>query len=309
MKETIALRKRFCKDYNLPINLFDSPYFEQRLAALDSQFNCVSLYGNYMEEVSQFTNEEAYFAEYNRVKDTAIQSIQLNSRYTEFTNSKVPVLGQFPKKELYSDCNDGKTFYSIDMKKANFTILRRLYPYLIGYADTWEEFMRNFTPLTHIITSKYIRQVILGACCPKKQTQWEKFLMENLSMSIESRLNLCHIISVNTDEILIESESPCSMSAMHLRSIIDQECYSMSDLVKVSKFKLKKIDGFGWIKQFIHESSLDELSGDYEFKCVDADKFHILAKLYTNQELTDDDMVFRHNGMLAKYVDKGLFKI
>ena len=34
--KSIGLKKRFCKDCNLPINLFDEPYFMQRLKTLDT---------------------------------------------------------------------------------------------------------------------------------------------------------------------------------------------------------------------------------------------------------------------------------
>ena len=310
MKESVALRKRFCKDFNLPINLFDSPYFEQRLKTLDAHFGCVEEYDYFMEEVSQFSNEEEYFAEYNRVKDAAINFIQNQSDYEKFTNSTAPVVRPFQRKELYSDCNDGKTFFSIDMRKANFTTIAKLYPNLIDYSNSWEEFMHKFTDIPHIIKSKYVRQVIMGACNPKKQTQWESFLMEHIALNIEKSLNLCKIISVATDEILIESESPCSMSAMSLNFIFERECPDLCGLVKITKFALKKIDGFGWVKQFIHPASTDfVMPDDYEFKCVEADKYHILTKLYRLEELTDDDLVFRYNGMLAKYLDKEMFKL
>ena len=309
MKESISLRKRFCKDYNLPINLYDSPYFEQRLEELDRHFNCVCRYRLFLQELERFQNEEEYFAYYNQVKDYAIQFIQSRSGYVEFTNSIVPTLREFPKKELYSDCNNGKTFFSIDMRKANFTTLSKLYPDLVGGEHYWEEFLGKFTDLEHILLSKYIRQVILGACCPKKQTQWEKFLMENLCMSIESRIPLCKVISVSTDEILIESESPCSMSSLALLSIIEAGSSFFEDVLKVSKFILKKIDGFGWVKQFIHPASTDMLSDTYEFKCVESDKYHILSKLYRGEEITDDDLIFYYNGMLATYLNKGNFKL
>lgn len=307
MKESITLRKRFCKDYNLPINLFDSPYFEQRLKILDTQFNCVKKYELFMREVSKFNNEEEYFAEYNRIKDTVIQFVQNSSGYVEFTNSNVPTLREFPKKELYSDCNDGKTFFSIDMRKANFTTLSKLYPDLVGYATCWEDFMRKFTDMLHIVDSKYIRQVILGACNPKKQTQWERFLMGNIALNIEDKLNCCHIISVTTDEILIECESCHSLSATTLQGMIDE---TMRDKVKVSKFILRKIEGFGWVKKFIQPDCADEtLKDNYEFKCVEADKYHILCKLYNGVALTDDDLVFNYNGNLATYLSKTAFSL
>lgn len=308
--ESISLRKRFCKDCNLPINLYDSPYFEQRLSTIDPLFDCITDYEVFKDEINIFANEEEYFAYYNRVKDNAIKYITERPSYETFSNSDVPTLNKYPRKELYSDCNDGKVFFSIDMRKANFSVLSTLYPDLVCYREHWDDFIKMFTEFDHIKNSKYIRQVILGACNPKKQTQWERFLMENVAMSIERSLNLCHIISVSTDEILIESESPVSMSSMELNSIVDRECKSISHLLKVTKFKLRKLEGFGWVKQFLHPSSTDYVLPEcYEFKCVEADKFHILAKLYRGEEITDDDLVFYNNGHLARYLNKEEFNL
>ena len=305
MKESVQLRKRFCKDFNIPITVFDSPYFEERLEILDGQFNCVELYADFMEEVSAFKTEVEYFEEYNRVKDAAITYIKQASQWDEFSTVDAPALNVFPKKELYSDCNDGKIFYSIDMRRANFSTVRTLYPSLVGYKDTWEEFIGMFTDINHIKKSKYIRQVIMGACNPKKQTQWEKFLMENVAMSINSKLNLCKIISVSTDEILIESESPCSMSIEQLYALLES---CISHLLKVTKFRLKKVDGFGWVKQYVHPGSLCDVDvNTYEFKCVEGEKFHIVTKLYDGVPLDDNDFVFYHNGLLAKYIDRSQF--
>lgn len=311
MKESVQLRKRFCKDFNLPIAIFESPYFEDRLNTIDKLFNCVELYDLFLEEVDRFNTEEEYFAEYNAVKDRAISYIQSHSKYAEFSDSYVPKSPvQFPKMELYSDKNCDKVFFSIDMRKANFSTLRLLFPEIVDNCDCWEDFIGKFTDLQHLKSSKYIRQVILGACNPKKQTQWEKYLMEGIAMSIDKRIsNLCHIVSVSTDEILVESDSNCSMSACSMLSVIEQQCPDIADFVRVSKFKLQKLSGFGWVKKFIHQSSTDGITDEYEFKCVEAEKFHILVELYNGGNISDDDLVFMHNGKKAKYLDALDFKL
>ena len=45
---------------------------------------------------------------------------------------------------------------------------------------TWEEFISKFTENKHIINSKYIRQVILGNCNPKRHITYEKYLMNEV---------------------------------------------------------------------------------------------------------------------------------
>ena len=59
--KSIGLKKRFCKDCNLPINLYDEPYFTQRLQILDIQFGCVKKFDDFCAELENYENEQSYF--------------------------------------------------------------------------------------------------------------------------------------------------------------------------------------------------------------------------------------------------------
>ena len=41
-----TLKKRFCKDTNIPINLFQEPYFSERLKLYDNVFNSLRIDNN-----------------------------------------------------------------------------------------------------------------------------------------------------------------------------------------------------------------------------------------------------------------------
>ena len=73
---SIGLKKRFCKDCNLPINLFDEPYFTQRLQILDVHFGCVKKFNDFCAELEDYDNEQTYFTYYNTVKDSVINMIK-----------------------------------------------------------------------------------------------------------------------------------------------------------------------------------------------------------------------------------------
>lgn len=54
---TPSIRKRFCKDFNLPIALFDEPYFSERLAVVDKVIPCLSDWENFVSELRSFQME------------------------------------------------------------------------------------------------------------------------------------------------------------------------------------------------------------------------------------------------------------
>lgn len=125
---SIQLKKRFCKDCNIPIAVFDNPYFYERLITLDTIFNCVEQFNLFCVEMQQFNNEQDYFEYYNLVKDKMISDIKGNHTYqsfnTDLSGKSETALNieraKVGKKNLYVENNDGKTFISIDMKKQTF---------------------------------------------------------------------------------------------------------------------------------------------------------------------------------------------
>ena len=167
---SIALKKRFCKDCNLPIVVFDNPYFYERLCILDSLYDCVAKFEDFCLELGNYTHDEAYLAEYNAVKDMIIEALKANVYFQEFNNAQFnkPTVN-VGKRNLYVEQNDGGLFFSIDMKKANFSALRHYNKEIFVGCETWEEFVGRFTSSKHMAKSKYIRQVVLGACNPKRQ--------------------------------------------------------------------------------------------------------------------------------------------
>ena len=80
------LKERFVKDYKIPIKLFASPYFEDRLQLYDKYFDTMSKYKSFISVVEKYNNEEEYFAAYNKVKDDAINYIKSTEAYNRFNS-------------------------------------------------------------------------------------------------------------------------------------------------------------------------------------------------------------------------------
>ena len=49
--ESISLKKRFCKDYNIPIAVYDNPYFMQRLTIVDKVKPCLVNFIDFCKEL------------------------------------------------------------------------------------------------------------------------------------------------------------------------------------------------------------------------------------------------------------------
>lgn len=298
-----GLKKRFCKDCNLPINLFDEPYFTQRLKALDVQFDCVKKFDTFCADLEKYDTEQEYFEYYNTVKDSVINMIKDNTVYMKFLNDDFADVRVVTKnitlgnKNLYIEGNQDKTFISIDMKKANFSALRHYSPAIFKNVETWEQYIGFFTPSEHIRNSKYIRQVILGACNPKRQITYERYLMTMLYLHIKNELDgKVSFYSLGNDEIII-SVAGTSVSAKEIKAAIATCPQKIGELVRFEMFDLQKVGDYGWMKVIYDEPER------VEFKTINADIYHQIVKHYWNMPITEDDLVFRYNGVLARFLE------
>ena len=212
MEVSEKLKERFCKDCNIPLRLFKEPYFTDRLQLYNSYYNTLDKWNIFVRELEKYKCEQDYLEEYNRVKDAAIKDIKDSDGYKRFNaedmNEYTVKYKDLPSKDIYKSSNVGKLFISIDMRKANFSALKFYDKSIFSNADTWEEFVGRYTENKHIVNSKYIRQVILGNCNPKRQVTYEKYLM-GLVLEVlidELGYSASDIAFFSNDEIVIDME-------------------------------------------------------------------------------------------------------
>lgn len=301
------LKERFCKDCNIPLRLFHEPYFTDRLKLYDKYYNTLSKWDLFVEELQKYNCEQDYFEEYNRVKDAAINDIKKSDDFQRFNEEDMNKYSvkytNLPSKDIFKPSNDGKLFISIDMKKANFSVLKHYDSDIFGKAETWEEFIGKYTSNKHIINSKHIRQVILGNCNPKRQVTYEKYIMgQVLEILIDVEkigYFLNEIVFFSNDEIVIDMEE--YVNCLSNRKITESKIKEYFDVpFKVELFYLRKINGTnGYYKEII--KTLDER--EYEFKCLDSYMLPFVLRKFQNQEITESDKVFYHEGMLSKFIE------
>lgn len=304
MEVSTRAKERFCKDCNIPIRLFQEPYFTDRLTLFDKFYGTLEKWNLFLEELQKYNCEQDYFEEYNRVKDSAILSIKESEAYQRFNaddmNKYRVTHENLPNKDIFKPTNDGKSFISIDMRKANFSSLHHYSADMFG-VNTWEEFISKFTDNQHIINSKYIRQVILGNCNPKRHITYEKYLMDILLTNLlEKYIPIERVVFFSNDEIVIDVSEMNKSRQVLLAFNIEQYLKDASPKFKVELFTLYKIHGTdGYYKEILNENG----EKDIEFKCLDNYMMPFVIRHFLGEEVTDSDKAFYHEGLLAQFIE------
>ena len=61
MEVSTRAKERFCKDCNIPIRLFQEPYFMDRLALFDKFYGTFEKWNTFLEELQKYHCEQDYF--------------------------------------------------------------------------------------------------------------------------------------------------------------------------------------------------------------------------------------------------------
>lgn len=306
MEMTTKLKSRFCKNEKLPINIFQEPYFEERLEALDNLYDCKVKYELFKQMLADFDSEEEFFEYYNSLKDKAISFIKNSNGYKSFCETSFNFLNTVIKavemscphasKTIYKPENIGKYFVSIDMKKANFSALYHYDKDIFGGAATsYEEFLEMFTPYQSLIKSKYIRQVILGNCNCKHTITYEKFLMGEVLTAITAEYNISDsIVAFTNDEIVFEVNKDFDIAAFRL--FMDKIEMRTKIPLRIEYFRLYKIGNSftsAYLKGHCEDNSI-------AIKCADSDFIHFMCKDIYALPKTENDLTFYYKGILCK---------
>lgn len=308
MKITEKLKERFCKDCNIPIRIFREPYFKDRILLYDSQYHTIEKWKTFIKELEKYVNEQEYFEDYNRIKDTAINDIKKSDGYNRFINHDMNEFrikhNDLPSKDVYKPSNVGGRFISIDMKQANFNALKYYSEDIFNNAKTWEGFISKYTDNKHIINSKYIRQVILGNCCARRQVTYEKYLMSQvLIYLLDHNIIIKDDVEVfSNDEIVIGVRDNSGKLHNDLSMVIRQFNFPLT----IVEYILCDISGTaGYCQERILESG----GVDIILKCANTYNLPYILRYLNKQEVTENDKVFMQEGKLAKFIETPVVEV
>lgn len=326
MELTNNLKKRFCKNYNIPIQIYEEPYWSSRIELFDELFDTKSRLQTFLADLNTYDNEQDYFEQDNIFLDEIIEDIR-NSEGFQFFNStdnkdilpneldNIMKSMNYRKNDIYIEPFKNTAFISIDLKKANFQALK----YFAGLYNkeifqgkkSWEEYLSLFTQEKTKINSKHLRQVIFGALNPSRVTNYEKKLMCELLIKILEEYPEFKekIVSLNTDEIVIDIDTfnPntwkfTSITLMTTLNTIKQRlveiCLEKGLYCEVDMFVLEKLGKDVWKKNFILNFNTKN-----PYKKVSSLVYPFLLRDVKGEEIQEEDRVFFYEGNKCVFLD------
>ena len=313
-KSEFSLRKRFVKDFNLPINLVDSPYFEYYMDRYDffpkeEWKNCQQTI-----ETSFDGNVDKWLENYSQIRDNIITTIENSTAFQEFNNvdMKKIVLPTFSVGDLniYNNSNTGKIFISIDLKKANFQALRRYNPEIVMNCKTYDELMEKFGGDDYFKKSKNTRQVIFGMLNPKKTIHFEKYLIGSIFGTPDNLLftflyNNTELVTVKSDEIVFEITDKAMVPDFNRNflNLLKKEIKEHNDLdVTVEAFHLSRIvcenHNGNTVDGYIRNFYLDNKSDLKNVSSIFHPQIYAFSK---GLDLNENDLFFKAEDQTAKF--------
>jgi len=303
-----SLKLRFLKDYSLPIQVVQEPYFTYYMETIDQHFNSLEKLKMLNEVLLELGDEESFFKEAEKIKTNIINDIQSTMVYKNLSNDKLDeykLKSNLKQKDIYNLNNVNKSYISIDLKQANFNVLKLYSNDLVLNCDNYEELIGKYSKFDYFKKSKYIRQVIFGNLLPKKQQHLQKFLIEIIVNMLENKniIDIKDIMSTSSDEIVISIKNTdvkkIENKIEEIKNILLEN--KLDTITKVEAFELNSIEN----KNYFIKNYID---GKIEFKAIPSYLFIQVYKKYLCKEITNFDKKFYFNGILAT-MDENVFEI
>lgn len=294
--------KRWVKDYDLPIKIFEEPYFSYLIDLYDNVLHTKDKLNLLIDIVSDFNNENDYLSHNNNVTDTIINTIQSQDAYKAFISmnmDKFNISSKYPKNSIYKEHNIGKTFLSIDLVKANFQSLKFIDKSLVLNCTNYDDLISQFTHYQYIQQSKYIRQVIFGHLNPKRLQKIQRYLIEEVILYILSHEHISEefIIMASNDEVVFEiNDSLSTYFSSNFKDIMTTIKETLNIDVDIEVFTLNHIGMDCYVKEFKNKEG-------YQFAGVSQIYYPQVYKKYHNLPITDMDLIFKHEHQLVKFLN------
>jgi hypothetical protein len=304
---TKQLRSKFVKDYQLPIQVVQSPYFEQHLRLLEDSHGANTKYLILLETIrDKFDGNMQKFLEYRHSIEDQILSYILNSEaYKDFNSDKNGIVGETPvvgSPELYTKEQCNHFFVSYDMVKANFQALRFANPAIVRDCETYEQFIEKFTDIDYFKYAKQLRQSIFGKLNGKRTSALEKLISNKFAKELASRFEgKMKLYSIKTDEIILKFNG--TEEEFNKLNVENEEFSGFK--FRVNKFKLlsqdfKHATSERLLTAYIKE---DYLNGHRRtLHCVPDTYYPQVYKLLNGMEINDSDLVFYFDHELSRFL-------
>lgn len=273
-------RRKFSKDFGLPIAVLEDPYFEYTINLLGGNEKLQLLY----DEIEKFGSgdDNLFFAYIKNITDKIISDIDISNLEKDQLNNYNST--PYPNTSVYNPNNIEKNIISIDLVKANYQALKQYDTNLVLNSKNYEDFIRIYTESEYITKSKQVRQYIFGNLAPKKQQKIQKWIMNQISLDLPY-----DVFAMSSDEIIIYDEDNIDIFKDHLSQFPWE--------FKIRSFKIEYIQKINAYRRIFPDATYDfkEVPREYLLQCI---------KYFRNEDMNATDLTFTHqSGKLAMFIE------
>ena len=280
--------KGFCKLMDISVPEYEHfDYYINQFSKLEKWKNIKDLIKIYEEAEEKYGD----LYEFRLKKSNEIINYLKSTRaYNELQDDNL--IPDYPTTKNFEYSED-KKYISIDIKKANWIVLKKYDPeFAPELGDSYEDFIAKFDVPEIFNHSKQLRQYIFGNINPKRQGKAQRVITQSI-LNKYNHLNL-DIACIKNDEVIYSFESFDQIG--EILTTVDREIF------KIKLFTVKRVQDFR-INTFLSES------GEKLYKEMvgcNGNQFFMNLKNHIFEEPLDiRDLYFRMDGSLAIWnVDK-----
>lgn len=301
--------KQFVKDFELPITIFNEPYFSYFVELYDKNFDIKEKLLMLEKVVEDATQKNKSFSEYvETTRNQIISSINSTEIYKSYVNDKMENVLELPKQiDIYKFNEKQKYYISLDIVKANYNCMKYYNHELVLKTNSWEELVEKFTNLDYFKKAKYFRQVTFGNLKNKKAASIQKILMHQLVKEIKKFPENINIYGKQgDDELIIETDEINILKDYNsLKKILNNLSNDLGKIWKIEIFRLYMfLPTSAMIKEIfidVNKSLFDKNNYHVVFKNINKNLFPQIYKSYYKLQLDPFDLKVVINGQLASF--------
>lgn len=280
----------FIEYANLPITVLDPKYLDYYVSNLDKYYGSVQHFKNFVKMMKVSTLSDMKYTIRTTIK--SINShIESSPEYKKFSSKKMSVRFEILKKnKMYTSDNANSTYLSIDIRSANYNVLKRFCPILAK--GSWTEFVSDFTNHEFIIESKKFREIVFGELGNIKIARGSLIFINDVHEIVKEKYPYLKKIFCSDDEIVFKIDDVSGFDLEEFTSIINA---IDPNIYRTEMYHLKQL---GKQKFFAKEFS----DGRVIFKGIPKKFIMQCIKHYEGREIEEIDRKFSDElGYIATY--------
>ncbi len=283
--------KGFCKIFDISVPDYDhfDYYIDQlsRLARHSDIKELISLYEKAEDDLGDLY-------EYRMRKSSEIiEFLQSTRAYNDISLDNL--IKDYPVTKTFQYVG-GKKYLSIDIRKANWTVLKSYDPPFVSeLPDNYEDLLDKFGMPEVFKRSKSLRQYIFGNINPRKQAKAQRVIIQEVIQKF-SDLSEVTLECMKNDEVIYSYTD------------IDYLTDKILSKIDISRFRIK-LFGVEKVEDFRIDSIMDTSENVIYREMVgcNGNRFFLLLKKYIFNEPFDiRDLYFRMDGNIAIWKLDGL---